>query len=631
MGVLNVKKILFIAFAVFIPIFALGLPLNLTVSPVFLLKNESVTLTMTSSPTIAASSAMILLYDFSSNSTSTLYNPSIFDGKYTWNYNVTDAANYRAVGILSTSSSTYISNTTTFTSNIPAASVQSTILYVPFISNNVPSYNAMVENIGSQTLSFTASSSPSGLSISPQSASIRAGNTMPVNVSATGFFLPGRVYVLDASMETNDPRPGQSNYLLARFILGPDGLVITHANISGTNVGIGSSVSSNFSIYHSSDVSISYVYVTWITPTNSDTFSLSAAGNDFSSSINITSAGTYVFSKIIVGYTYKDQNLQMVIYPNIKISAVNMTPSMNIRLINGTRNVVANIDSVSTPTVKVIDDAIYKDIPAVKFGQTWVATYTYLDDAGNVTITSTFANTTSVISKSFTRYMVSEGTTIYLSDGGWVTIPSNAFVSPSLVAVYLEPFTPQTSYIGYSNFNQVSDAVSMVSSITPSASFNYNLYFSNQSVNGLIGNVKVYSNQNENWQLSAIKPNVEMQMANFYAKTGTYALGLDAQIQTNQSPSIISFYANPSNLIGPGNVQFFLTVNSDCYYQLYIYDMRGKIISVQSGTAIKTLGNLIYTLNTSSISNGLYVAALGIGNLPGVFAQTRSISFAISK
>ncbi len=622
------KKLLFLTLLISIPIFAAGASVILTATPTFLLSG-TVTLTMISSPTISAS-AVMAIYNSSTNSTQLLI-PS-FNGKYILNYDVNGYANYRAQGILRTPNSTILSNIATFTSDIPAASVQSTIVYIPFISNELPSCVVSVKSIGSKTLSFTNFSSPTGLSINPLSGQIPSEESATFSVKPTGIFIPGNNYTLDAVMKTNDPRSGLSNYLLARYILGPDGLVITPISISGTSFGVGSNLSAYFSIYYSNDVALSYIYVVWITPQNSQTSALSPSGNDFSSSVNMTLPGTYTLSKIIVGYVYKNQSLQMIVNPNLSARAVNIIPSMNIRLVNGTRQVVVNVSSVSTPTITVKDVSNSYFIPASKIGQTWVGTYTYNNTPGNVTIMSTFLNTSSVISKSFTKYMV-RGGNITLSDGGWVTIPNNAFSVPSIVAVYLESFSPQDFYTGYSNFNQVSDAVSIVSAVTPVASFDYNLYFFNQTVNGLFGDIKIYSLQNGNWQLSTINPNVEvgMQMVNFEAKTGTYALGLTAQAQHNLSPSIISFWSIPSNLVGNGNVYFYLTVNNDCYYKLYVYDMRGRIVGFQSGMAVASNRNLVYTLNPSSISNGLYVAVIGIGNLTNAFTQTQSIPFAISK
>ncbi len=624
------RKLLFLTLTILIPIFAMGISVTLTATPTFLL-NGTVTLTMFSSPTISAS-AVIEVYDSSTNSTQSCI-PYLLNGKYVYNYNVTNVANYRAEGILQTPTSSFVSNIATFTSDIPAASVQSTIVYVPFISNELQACLVSAKNIGSKTLYFTNYSSPTGLSITPANGQILAGKTATISVNPTGVFIPGNYYTLDAIMKTNDPRTGLADYLLARFLLGPDGLVITPVSISGTSFGVGSTVSANFSIYYSNDVSLSYVYVVWITPQNSQTFNLSPVGNDFSSSVNMTMPGTYTLSKIIVGYVYKGQNLQTILTPNLSAHALSILPSMSISLLNGTPKVVVNVSSASTPTITVNDVSISQVIPVSKIGQSWVGTYTYTNTPGNVTIVATFLNTPTVISKSFSKYMVNGAMSITLSDGGWVMIPSNAFPSNSLIAVYLETFNPQDFYTGYSNFNQVSDAISIVSTVTPVSSFDYNLYFYNQAVNGLFSDIKVYSFQNGSWELSSIYPNVEvgMQVVNFEAKTGTYALGLSAQVQHNQSPSIVSFWSVPSNLIGTGNVYFYLTVSNDCYYKLYLYDMRGRIVGFQSGMAVASNRNLVYTLNPSSISNGLYVAVIGIGNLPNAFTQTRSIPFAISK
>ncbi len=621
------KRFIFFIFLA-LPVIIYGVSLNLTVNPVFLLKNYTVTFTMTASPLLGPYNARLLLYDYSSDSTQTLYNPSVSSNGYTWDYTVTDYSDYRAVGMLITSEGTYLSNVATFTSNIPAASVESTIVYLPFISNYMPSVLSEITNIGSKILTFTAFSSPSGLTISPNTGKINPEQYEIVKITPSGVFLPGNSYTLDAMISTNDPRTGMSDYLLSRFLIGPDGLIVTPVQVSSTSVSVGSNVEFYFSVYHSNDVDISYVYVTWITPTQSQTFSLSPSGNDFASTINITSEGTYTLSQIIIGYSYKGQILQMVLSPAIRVNAVNSPNSMNIELVNGTNKAIISISSNSTPYVIVKDGPIIQPIQMNKI-KFWTGTYNYTLNPGIVDVNAKFSDAPS-ISQTFTKYEINSGT-IYLSDNGWITIPSNAFTSSAIVAVYMGTFSPQNTYVGYSNFNQISDSVSVSSSITPAASFTYNLYFSNQLVNGLFGNVRVYKLAGGIWTLSPILPDVGMEIATFKAMGGTYALGMTTQIQPGTSPSILSFYANPSNAIGPRNVQFFLNVDKDCYYKIYIYDMRGRIIDSQSGSAVKIIGNLIYTLDTSSVSNGMYVAVVGVGSLPNVFTQFKAISFVISR
>ncbi|HEU24879.1 MAG TPA: hypothetical protein ENO32_07200 [Mesoaciditoga lauensis] len=623
------KKFIFFIFLA-VPVLIYGFSLNLTANPVFLLKNYTVTITMTASPLFEPSDARLLLYDYSSNSTQTLYNPSVSSNEYIWNYTVTDYSDYRAIGMVITPEGTYLSNVATFTSNIPAASVESTIVYVPFISNYMPSVFSQITNIGSKMLTFTAFSSPSGLTISPDTGQISPDQYENVKITPSGVFLPGKSYTLDAIASTNDPRSGMSEYLLSRFLIGPDGLLVTPVHVSSTTVSVGSSVEFYFSIYHSDDLSISYVYVTWITPGRSQTFSLSASGNDFASILNITSAGTYTLSQIIVGYNYKGQILQMVLSPSINVNAINSSNSMNIELVNGTNEAIISVSSTSTPYVVVNDGPIVKTIQMVKTNQLWTGTYDYTNQPGIVNVNAEFPNAPS-ISQTFTKYEIHGMTNIYLSDNGWITIPSNAFPSGALVAVYTGTFSPQNTYVGYSTFNQISDSVSVSSNVTPAASFTYNLYFSSQLVNGLFGNVRVYALEGGKWTLSSILPNVGMEIAAFSAMGGTYALGMTTQIQPGTSPSVLSFYADPSNAIGPRNIQFFLTVNKDCYYKIYIYDMRGRIVGSQSGSAIKIIGNLIYTLDTTSISNGMYVAVVGVGSSPNAFTQSKTISFVVSR
>lgn len=625
----DLRKLLWL-FLVFVPTLSFALQISsLTANPVFLLKGDTVNLSISASPSSMIVKSSLALYDSSANATYVLYNAQISGNNYSWPYYVGDSSNYRAQAIFSTSAGTVYSNTATFTTNIPAASVQSTIVTIPFISNVMSSYSVNVKNIGSQTLYFTTESSPTGLSISPEEGQIFSGESTSISLSFTGFFLPGKNYTLDAILKSNDPRTNMSTYLLGRFLVGPDGLEITPVELSNTKVGVGSDITAYFSILYS-DVTVSYVYAIWATPNNTYTFNLPLSGNNFSTNINTTMAGTYTFSKIIVGYTYNGQNLQMVLSPNINVSVYDVPNSMNLTLINGTQKVAAVISSSSTPTLYAFDNSVNTQIPVVKVGQTWTGTYTYANTPGQVTITSSFQGTQTVISKTFSRYMVQGNQNLYFSDG-WITIPSSAFPNPALVAFYSENFNPSSYYTGYSTFNQISDSISLVSTITPASSFDYTLYFNTESVNGLLGNVKVYSENNGNWYLSSIIPNVTIQMANFYAKTGTYALGLNTQIEAGQIPSIDSFVAVPAKLIGNGNVQFFLTVDEDCYYQIYIYDLRGRIVGYQKGTALKINNNLVYTLNSAQLSNGLYTAVIGIGNSPNGFSQSKSIPFVVVK
>ncbi len=627
------KKFFFI-FLIFIPIvygWANSLQISaLSANPVFFLKGGNVTLSLSASPVLNVSKATVSLYNFSTGSTTILYNPYLSGNTYIWNFYVNDSADYRAQAILFTTyGSTVLSNLATFTTNIPAASVQSTIVIIPFISDNMPSYSIPVKNIGSKILSFTCISSPTGLAISPQSGQILPSESTNISISLSGFFLPGQNYTIDAILKTNDPRPNMANYLLARFLMGPDGIEITPVQISNTEVTVGSNVSVNFSIlYH--NVNISYVYLIWSMPGKTQTFNLPINGNDFSSSISTTVPGTYTLSTILVGYTYGNQNLQLVISPNLNVKVLNVPIFMNLNLINGTNEVSATISSTSTPTLRAIDNSTNILVNLVRSGQNWTGTYTYMNTPGLVTLETSFQGTQTVIAKSFNRYLIQGGQNLYFSDG-WITIPADAFATPTIVALYSQNFVSANFYTGYSPFNQVSDTISAVSRITPAASFSYNLYFNTDAVNGLFNNVKIYYLNGNTWSLSSINPMVGTQMANFYAKTGTYALGLSAQILKGQSPSILSFIAVPNKLVGKGNIQFFLGVDKDCYYQIFIYDLRGKIVGYQIGTALKYLYNLVYSLNPSSLSNGLYTAVIGIGSVPDVFTQNMSIPFVIVK
>jgi len=603
---------------------------TLTASPIYALKGDSFTLSITLSPTSDVKSAYLMLYNSCTKSTETFYIPQIYGDIYKWVYTSYNSCNFKAqVQVtLKSTSATLLSNVATFTTDIPAASVKSTIVYVPFITNATKTWIVNALDIGSKTLTFTTISSPSGLSISPSSGSIQPGESTNFYITQTGFFLPGEIYVLDAFMNTNDPRVNYSRYLLARVIMGPDGLVMTPVRLSSNHAFVDSDVGFNFSIWKH-NVTLNYVYVIWNTPSGSKIFNFTPGQECFSASIRVTSPGTYVLSQIRLSYTYKGSNNSITYYPDLKVKVAKSSNSMDLRLTNGTSDVGIFLKSSSTPTVYAIDGTLKEKLYVKKAKTTWIASYTYSDVPGRVTILSTFDGTDYVLSKSFERYQVSSAKLINFN-GGWISIPSGTFASSTIVSVFSSTLFSNNLYAGFSNFNQVSNSVSLVSKSNPLATITYHLYFDTNAVNGLFGNVRVYKLTGENsWSLMSTKPSIENDIATFGGETGTYALGLTANIDKSSKPRIVSFTAVPKKLVGPGNVQFILTVDKDCYYRLLIYDMRGRVVAIQRGKALRSLGNLLYVLNPTTISNGLYVAVVAIGPSPGLITETVSTSFAI--
>lgn len=603
---------------------------TLTASPTYALKGGSFSLSITLSPTSDVKNAYLMLYNSCTDSTETLYIPQIYGDTYKWIYTSYDSCDFRAqVQItLKSTNATFLSNVATFTTNIPAASVKSTIVYVPFITNATQTWIVNALDVGSKTLTFTTFSSPSGLSISPSSGILQPGESADFEITQSGFFLPGEIYVLDAFMNTNDPRANYSRYLLARVIMGPDGLVITPVRLSSDRAIVDSDVSFNFSIWKH-NVALNYVYVVWNTPSGSKIFNFASGQEYFSASIRTTSPGTYVLSQVIVNYTYKGSNNSITYYPDLKVKVANLPDSMDLRLKNGTSDVGIFLKSSSTPTVYAIDGTLKERLSVKRVKTTWEASYTYFDVPGRVTILSTFDGTNYVLSKSFERYQVSGAKSISFS-GGWISIPSGTFASPTIVSVFSSTLFSNNLYTGFSKFNQVSNAVSLISKSAPLATVTYHLYFDTNAVNGLFDNIRVYRLMNgDSWEPLSTKPNIENDIATFGGKTGTYALSLAANIDKSSKPRIISFTAVPKKLVGSGNVQFILTVDKDCYYKLLIYDMRGRVVAVQRGKALRTLGNLLYILNPTTISNGLYVAVISVGPSPASITETVSTSFAI--
>ena len=605
---------------------------TLTASPTFALKGEPITLSITIAPATEVGSTFLMLYNSSTESTE-MYVPTISGNTYAWIYTPQYASNFRAQAkiTLKSTSATLLSNVATFTTDIPAASVNSTIVYVPFITNATQTWNVKATNIGSKSLTFTTFSSPSGLSIFPENGSIQPGKSLEFKVNTSGVFFPGSIYTLNALMKTNDPRENHSQYLLASVVMGPDGLLMSPVKISSFHAFVGSDVNFSFSIWKYG-INLNSIYVFWNTPEGQKIVSLSSTPTQkqFSSFISLTAPGTYTLSQIMVNYMYNGTSNSTTYYPNLKVKAMNSSNSMNLNLVNGSDRVGVCLKSSSTPTVYAIDGNLKKELYVEKFKTMWVATYTYLNVPGPVTILATFAGTSYTLSRSFKRYLVIGARAVYF-DGGWAFLKYGTFASPTIVSVFSSSGPSKSLYYkGFLSLNQVSNAVSLTSESSPSTAITYHLIFDQSAVNGLYGNLKVYElTGGDFWKPLSTSPEVVNNMATFGAKTGTYTLGLAANVNKSSNPKIVSLSIVPRKLIGYGEVKFVLVVNEDCYYKLSIYDMQDRVIADQSGKALKTLGNLLYVLNPVRISNGLYVVVVSVGPSPSSMTESISKSFVI--
>ncbi len=573
----------------------------------------------------------VLLNIFYDEATHTLYNPTVHGKNYVWNY-TTPRTPYdfhiQSESTFNSTSSERFSNVATFSTDIPAASVNSTIVYVPFIENATKTWEIDAKNIGSKPLRFTAFSSPSGLSILPGNGFIQPQNVEKFKLSNSGFLLPGHLYVLDAFLNTNDPRKGMDRYLLSSIIEGPDGLVVTPVSISHSRVSVGSDVKFGFSVFHH-NVIIDYIYAFWNKPNGSKTFILSTTKDLVSSIIRTNSVGTYRLSRIIIGYTYKGTRKELTLNPNLQVKAVSSQKTMDLSLSNEALDVGISINSSSTPDVHALDGTLRKKISMIEEGTRWVGTYSYNNTPGPVTIYATFDDVNYEISKTFERFMVNGEAYIHF-DNGWVSIPVKTFEAPTMISIFSEPLSESSYYYkGYSNFNRVSNAVTLASTSEMLASATYHLQFNVSMVNGLLDNLRVYELRGKDWKLSNSTPTVDDNVVSFSAKKGTYALGLIPQISVFSNPDIKSFIIVPRKTVNSKNIQFFLSVDKDCYYHLMIYDMRGRIVASQKGEALRKVANLLYTLNPVGYSNGMYIAVIGVGPSSGELTGSFSKSFAI--
>lgn len=623
---MKILTVVFLISSLFVFSFALQIE-TLTASPIYALPGDNFKLTLSTASDVK--NVLLYLYNSHDDATETL-SPQSSGNIYVWNYTSNQYCNFKAKArvTLNSTGMPIFSNTATFTTDIPAASVESTIVYVSFITDATQTWKIEAKNIGSKSLEFSAFSSPSGLSILPVDGSIQPQNVESFDVSDTGFFLPGQIYVLDAFLDTNDPRKDMARYLLSRVIEGPDGLVVTPVQISHSCVSMGSDVKFEFSILHH-NVILNYIYVFWDTPSGSKIFDLSADKDHVSSTIRTTSVGIYKLSRIVIGYIYNGVSKKLTVSPNVQVKVVSSSKAMKLTLIDGTTNVGILVNSSSTPTVYSLDGSLAEKIAMNKEGLTWVGTYSYRVIPGPVTIYATFDDVNYVISKTFERFSLNGETSLHF-DGGWINIPSEAFDAPTMISIFSEPLSESLYYYkGYSNFNRVSNVVTLVSTSEMSTNATYHLQFNVSMVNGLFDNLKVYELQGKNWEISGSTVTVDGNMVSFSAKKGTHALGLIPQINNSSNPGIKSLAIVPRKLDNLGSIRFFLSVDKDCYYHLTIYDMRGRIVASQRGEALRKMANLLYVLNPIGFSNGMYVAVVGVGPSPSTITGTVSKSFAV--
>ena len=603
---------------------------TLSASPAYLLPGNNVKLIASVLSTSDVKSVVLkMTYD---SSTVTLYNPTISGKNYVWNYTPNEISDFEAQAEVSFNStaSKEISNVATFTTDIPAVSVNSTIVYIPFITNATQTWKTKIKNIGSKPLNFTTSSTPQALEVFPSNGTLLPQQEETFTITNNAFLLPGDIHILDAYVNTNDPRSDMKKLLLIRVIEGPDGLDVSPVSVSHTNVSVGSDISFNFSIFYNG-ITLENVTVTWNTPKEKKIFYFASDKTHFSSRLRLNYPGTYKLSSITIRYVYKNNRKTLVLTPNITVNAFTSPKDMDLNI--NKNSVGVNITSYSTPTLHVEDEGVNEFLNLTPVSSsTWSATYNYLKVNGPVTFYATFDDVDYVISKTFNRYIVnSRMWNLAFSDEDRVTIQKDTFSSTAMVVLFAKSLDEKNYYEGYQAFTPVSDTITLVSDKTPLEDLTYHLRFDLSMVNGLFDHLRIYKLENGKWVTDSATLTVqEWGMARFNEKIGTYVIGISPDVQSSLKPIITSFMIMPRKSRG-GNVRFFLSVSKDCYYRLEIYDMRSKIVEMQTGEAIGNLNNLLYTLNTSLLPGGLYVAVVGVGSQPNVITNSTSRSFAIVK
>ncbi len=631
------KRAIFTFLFVLTCVISFSFPLaTLSITPTYLLPGENAKFVVTLSSTQDVKYVVVKLFD--SSSTSTLYNPVISGKNYIWNYVTSKSPkDYKALAevFFNSTSTEIVSNVATFTTNIPAASVNSTIIYNQFITNNPPTTEVSVNNVGSKVLEFTTYSSPSELKISPSKGEIESGQTCKLKITVNASLVPGQIYTFDAYAITNDPRKDMKKLLLARILEGPDGLVISPITISSTRASVGSDVNFNFSIFHSG-ITVKDVTVMWSLPQGGEkTFSYYLPSNSahFSSALRLNSAGEYELSTVKISYIYQNEVKTLCLFPKIKVEALSSSKEMNLNVEKD--DVIVKVMSKSTPTIYVEDGENKTKLSIIRPSpSTWTASYNYSKIAGPLTFYATFADVNYVLSKTVNRYLANgEMTNFSFDDEGWLTIAKDTFSSTSVIALFYEGNEENLSYYSaYNPFMPVSDVVTVASGATPAKKFIYHLRINTAIVNGFYDKLKIYKEENGKWINDGATPIVTPgeSMVSFKENEGTYTVGISSNVSSSTTPKINSFVIMPRKAIGK-TVQFFISVDKDCYYKLEIYDMRSRIVDTQSGRAIKNLGNLIYTLDTNTLPNGLYVAIISVGSSPNEISDKRIESFSIVK
>ncbi|WP_456398891.1 BACON domain-containing protein [Mesoaciditoga sp.] len=609
---------------------------TLSVTPAYLLPGENVKLVATLSSTQDMKYVVIKLLD--NSSTITLYNPVISGKNYIWNYVTSKSPkDYKALAeiFLNSTSTEIVSNIATFTTNIPAASVNSTVIYDNFITNSAATAEVSIKNIGSEVLKFTTYSSPSELKISPSKGEIESGQARELKITVNASLVPGQIYTFDAYTVTNDPRENMKKLLLARILEGPDGLVVSPISISSTRASVGSDVNFDFSIFHSG-ITVKNVTVMWHLPQGGQkTFSYYLPSNNthFSSTLRLSNAGEYDLSTVKINYIYQNEVKTFYFFPKIKVEALSSFKKMSLNI--GKNDAVVKVISQSTPTIYAEDGKNKKKLSIIHPSpSTWTAFYNYSKIAGPLTFYATFCDVNYVLSKTVNRYVAnSEMADLSFDDEGWLTITKDTFSSTSVIALFYEGNEENLSYYSaYNSFMPVSDVVTVASSATPVKKFIYHLRINIAMVNGFYDKLKIYKEENGKWISDSATPIVipGEGMVSFKEDAGTYAVGISPNVSSSSTPKINSFVIMPRKALGK-TVQFFISVDKDCYYKLEIYDMRSSVVDIQSGKAIKNLGNLIYTLDTSTLPNGLYVAIVSVGSSPNEISDKQIESFSIVK
>ena len=604
----------------------------LSATPTYLLPGGSVKFVATVLSTTDVKTILLKLQG--GNSTITLYNPTNSGKNYTWTYvtstTPSDFKVWAEVTFYSTSSKT-TSNIATFTTDIPAASVESTIIYVPFINNATQTWNVKIANVGNKPLEFTTYSSSNTLEISHCSGEISSGESEELTITKNSFLLPGSIHILDAYVNTNDPRPNMKKRLLVRVLEGPSGLVVSPIALSHTRVSAGSDVNFKFSVFHDG-VTLESMNAIWECPQGTKSFYYSSDKTYFSSNLRLSRVGTYKLSTLMITYVYKNTRKQLIMHPNITVTAYASSKDMNLKI---EKNAVkVSITSQTTPTLHAVDGEMDEILDLTRVSSnTWNTTYEYLKKAGSVTFYATFSDTNYAISKTFNRYTVNSlMTNFYFNDEGWITIQKGTFPSTAMMALFSENADENSYYKGYQPFTPVSNIVTVVSDSTPLKDFTYHLMFDPAMVNGLFDKLHVYEGKNGKWLSDPATLTVlqNQGMTAFNEKGGTYVVGISPNVQPSSKPLIKAFIVMPRKSTGT-KIQFFLDVNEDCCYRLEIYDMRSRIVKMQRGQAIGNLNTLIYTLDPYSLPNGLYVAVIGVGNTPNTVSSNLSKSFTIVK